>query len=64
MVNDGSEQSLSSLYEVLMVFCKESGMKINDDKSTLYYSFLEKSKVITLQNIFSFSIDKLENGMK
>ena len=28
MVNDGSEQSLSTLYEILMIFCKASGMKI------------------------------------
>ena len=26
MVTDGSEQSLSSLYEILLIFCKSSGM--------------------------------------
>ena len=30
---DGSEQSLSTLYEVLLIFCKASGMLINGDKS-------------------------------
>ena len=48
MVNDGSEQSLSTLYEILLIFCKASRMKINDDKSTLYFSCLEETKVITL----------------
>ena len=28
MVNDGSEQSLSTLYEILVHFCKASGMQI------------------------------------
>ena len=35
IVNDGSEQYLSTLYEILMIFCKASGMKINDDKYSL-----------------------------
>ena len=48
MVNDGSEQSLSTLYEILMIFCKASGMKINDNKSSLYFSCLEETEVITL----------------
>ena len=48
MVNDGSEQSLSSLYEILLIFCKASGMKINNDKSTLYYSCMEEAQVVTL----------------
>ena len=38
MVSDGSEQSLSTLYEILQIFCKASGMMINVDKSTLLYS--------------------------
>ena len=46
MVTDGSEQSLSSLFEVLMIFCKASGMKINEDKSALYVSNLDESEVI------------------
>ena len=29
MVTDGSEQSLSSLYEILLVYYKASGMQIN-----------------------------------
>ena len=36
MVSNGSEQSLSTLYEVLMVFYKVSGMVINEDKSSFY----------------------------
>ena len=43
MVNDGSKQYLSTLYEILMIFWKESGMKINNDKSSLYFSCLEES---------------------
>ena len=58
MVNDGSEQSLSTLYEILMIFYKASGMKINNDKSSLYFSCLEDSEVITLQNIFSFPVNR------
>ena len=61
---DGSEQSLSTLYENLLHFCKASGMLINDNKSSLYFSCMEDSEVITLQNIFSFPVDKIENGMK
>ena len=38
LVSDGSDQSLSTLYEVLMVFYKASGMIINEDKSSFYYS--------------------------
>ena len=64
MVNDGSEQSLSTLYEILMIFCKPSEMKINNDESCLYFSCLEELEVITLQNIFSFPVNKIENGMK
>ena len=64
MVNDGSKQSLSTLYEILMNFCKASGMKINDEKSSLYFSCLEETEVITLQNIFTFPVDRIENGMK
>jgi len=64
MVNDGSEQSLSTLYEILMHFCKASGMQINDNKSSLYFSCMEDSEVITLQNIFSFPVDRIVKGMK
>ena len=43
MINDGTEQSLSTLYEILLIFSKASGMKINDDKYSLYSSCLEES---------------------
>ena len=64
MINDGSEQSLSTLYEILLIFCKASRMKINNDKSTLYFSCMEESEIVTLQNIFTFIVDKIVNGMK
>ena len=48
----------------LLLFCKASWMKINNDKSTLYYSCLEESEVVTLQNIFTFPVDIIVNGMK
>ena len=59
LVTDGSEQSLSTLYEVLMVFCKSSGMIINEDKSSFYFSGLEESELISTQNIFSLMLKKL-----
>ena len=60
MVNDGSEQSLSTLYEILMNFCKASRMKINDDKSSLYSSCLEESARLLLYRIFfHFQLTKL-----
>ena len=43
MVTDGSYQSLSTLYEILLVFCKASGMQINENKSAFYYSGLDES---------------------
>ena len=64
MVSDGSEQSLSTLYEILQIFCKASGMMINVDKSTLLYSRLDAIEFITVQNIFSFTVDILEYGLK
>ena len=48
MVTDGSEQYLSSLYEILLVYCKASGMQINEKKSALYYSGLDEYEIITL----------------
>ena len=54
MVSDGSEKSLSSLYEIMQTFCKDSGMLINVDKSTLLYSRLDDVELITVQNIFFF----------
>ena len=64
MVTDGSEQSLSYFYEILLVYCKASGMQINDKKYALYYSGLDEYEIITLQNIFSFPVLTIENGMK
>ena len=64
MVTDGTEQYLSSLFEVLMIFCKASSMKINEDKSALSVSNLDESEVFTLQNIFAFYVNKIEFGMK
>ena len=40
------------------------GMQINEEKSTLYHYGLDEYEIITLHNIFSFSVVKLENGMK
>ena len=42
MITDGSAQSLSFLYEILMDFTKATGMMINEDKSSFYYSSLMK----------------------
>ena len=64
MVSDGLEQSLSSLYEILLIYCKASSMQINDKKSALYHSGLDEYEIITLQNIFSFPVLSIENGMK
>ena len=64
MVTDGSEQSLSTLYEGLMVFCKASGMIINEDKSSFYFFGLEEFELISIQNIFSFNVEKIEMGME
>ena len=64
MVNDGSEQSLSTLYDILLILFKASRMKVNDDKSSLYFSCLEETEVITFENIFTFPVDRIENGMK
>ena len=47
-----------------MVFCKSYGMVINEDKYSFYYLGFDESELISLQNIFSFSVDKIESGMK
>ena len=39
-------------------------MLINDDKSSILHSGLDVPKLITVQNIFSFSVTKLEVGLK
>ena len=49
---------------VLMIFCKAFGMKINEEKSVLYFSKLDEFELITIQNIFTFSVGKIENDMK
>ena len=64
MVSYGSKQSLSILYDIIQNFCKASGMLINADKSALLYSGLDDVEMITVQNIFSFSVAKLEFGLK
>ena len=64
MITDGSAQSLSMLYEILMEFSKATGMMINEDKSSFYYSRLDEAEVISLQNIFSYKVLKIESGMK
>ena len=56
MVSDG--------YEVLQIFCKASGMMINEDKSSILHSGLDESELISLQNIFTFSVAKLEVVLK
>ena len=47
-----------------MVFCLASGMIINEDKSSFYFSGLEESELISIQNIFYFYVEKIEMGMK
>ena len=47
-----------------MIFCKGFGMVINEGKSSFYYSGLNESELISIQNIFSFNVDKIEYGMK
>ena len=48
MVSDGSKKSLSTLYEVLHIFCKASRMLINDDKSSILRSGLDEFELITV----------------
>ena len=51
IINDGSKQSLSTLYEILMIFCKASGMKINDE-NLLYFFLVWKKLRLLLYTIF------------
>ena len=39
-------------------------MVINEGKSSFYYSGLNESQLISIQNIFSFNVDKIKYGMK
>ena len=64
MITDGFAQSLSTLYEILMDFSKASRMMINEDKSSFYYSGLDDTELMSLKNIFSFTVLKIESGMK
>ena len=64
MISNGYEQSLSILYEMMQTFCKASRMLINEDNSALLYSGLDDVELITVHNIFSFSVAKLEVGLK
>ena len=50
MITNGSAQSLSTLYEILMGFTKASGMMINEDKSSFYYCGLDEAELISLFN--------------
>ena len=47
-VSDGSEQSLSTLYEILFIFCNATRMLINGDKSTILHTGLDESELITV----------------
>ena len=64
MVIDGYDKSLLSLHDVLSCFYRASGMVINDDNFTLLYVGLDVSKLNDLKNVFYFSMDKLEMGLK
>ena len=64
MITDGSDQSLSILYEILQIFCKASGMRINEEKSSLLHFGLDESEIISIQNIFSFVVADLKAGLK
>ena len=47
-----------------MDFTKATGMMINEDKSSFYYSRLDEAELISLQNIFSYTVLKINSGMK
>ena len=64
MITDGSDQSLSFLYEILQIFCKASGMRINEEKSSLLHFGLDEYEIISIQNIFSFVVVDLKAGLK
>ena len=64
MITNGSAQSLSILYEILMDFTKASGMMINEDKSSFYYFGIDEVELISLQIIFSYTVLKSDSGMK
>ena len=47
-----------------MDFTKATGMMITEDKSSFYYSRLDEAELISLQNIFSYTVLKIDSGMK
>ena len=64
MITDGFEQSLSFLYEILQFFCRASGMRINEEKSSLLHFGLDEYEIISIQNIFSFVVADLKARLK
>ena len=63
MIINGYEKSLLTLHDVLSCFCKAYWMMIND-KSTLLYVVFDVSELNDLRNVFSFSMAKIEMGLK
>ena len=64
MITDGFDQSLYFLYEILQIFCKASGMRIKEEKSSMLHFGLDESEIISIQNIFSFVVVDLKAGLK
>ena len=64
MITDGSDQFLSILYEILKDYTRATGMMINEEKSSFYYSRLEEAELISLQHIFSYFVYEINSGMK
>ena len=52
------------LERIRKIYSNSYGMIINEDKSSFYYSGMEESELISIQNIFSFNVNKIESGMK
>ena len=64
MVSNRSEESISTLSEVLLYFCKAYGMQINVDKSSLLFTRLDDYELTSLMNVFSFPMVNFDNGME
>ena len=47
-----------------MDFTKTFGMLINEEKTSFYYFGLDDTELISLQNIFSFTVLKIDSAMK
>ena len=47
-----------------MDFTKATGMMINEDKSSFYYSRLDDDELISLQKNFSYIVLEINSGMK